>query len=676
MKRKLKIHYLFGGVLLFLSIAINKWTLNEILIFILDRQIDTIRIKALYSIQILSFLLGLSLFFLNDTKKYLESIRPQIKGIDLFFAACFLIPNVIFWLVAGYWLGLDIFSPFGLYCLAVKIVGSSLIFYSVFIFTSKIHMFFSVFFGIIYVLFVCVESVLVFFAHERFELKFLHMILGADFSMYLTWKTGISIPLILGCTFFFARRVSFIARRERLYVGCNFFVIALFLFFYPMLLSANVIYTIPFKSVERFINLDDVVLFQYIHDDPVARVIRVLLTSKKHYNKVTALSRNNLEVARKYNLFIKGQYKADKNFNRIIVVTAESLSSAYLHLGENSSLMPNYNSYLDKFPSCPDYKTTSTTTMNGLSVTWCSHPNASLLRNLGMVNSFVTELREDGWLTAFLRSDPENFENGIKHIANAGFSIHRGKNYYKRKYHKYISNWGVPDRFIYNEAVDFLDVHRNEKVYLQLLGADTHLPYGRDQYFDFEYPDPPEWIIGHPHENLLKSVFFHDYDTKIFIDNIIKRGLLDPHTLIVLTADHSLPIGMLRTDMKGFEHDLDSIPLIFITSENLPDFHKTLNSQVDLAPTLLSLAGVDSPKGYWGKNLFTHGVKSRIGRFKESIFVETTDMQYTININEPKNGEEKNTIELFNSILLNDTVSERQKNRSAGGLATEKHGRS
>ena len=82
-----------------------------------------------------------------------------------------------------------------------------------------------------------------------------------------------------------------------------------------------------------------------------------------------------------------------------------------------------------------------------------------------------------------------------------------------------------------------------------------------------DYPAAPDWIYETSFPELLESVYYHDYDIYRFIEKLKKENLLDDDTLVILTADHSMPIGMLSSKLEGFHTDLDPIPPYFYQQE-------------------------------------------------------------------------------------------------------------
>ena len=84
-------------------------------------------------------------------------------------------------------------------------------------------------------------------------------------------------------------------------------------------------------------------------------------------------------------------------------------------------------------------------------------------------------------------------------------------------------------------------------------------------------------------------------------------------------------------------------------------------SQVDLAPTILELAGLRSPWGYFGRSLLHKAKHSYFGILNEELTIRTDEQVETIAMNAPKDEEERNLISLLNTIFTKHHPLESKK---------------
>ncbi len=116
-------------------------------------------------------------------------------------------------------------------------------------------------------------------------------------------------------------------------------------------------------------------------------------------------------------------------------------------------------------------------------------------------------------------------------------------------------------------------------------------------------PDHPEVRrdIAQHYDNIHKM----DADTGALIDQLRADGLLDT-TIIIWSADHG--DGLPRAKRTVYDGGLQ-VPLIirFPDGRYAGAMDETLVSFVDVAPTILALAGVDAPAHWQGRDLFGDG---------------------------------------------------------------------
>ncbi|MCZ7586125.1 MAG: sulfatase [Deltaproteobacteria bacterium] len=126
-------------------------------------------------------------------------------------------------------------------------------------------------------------------------------------------------------------------------------------------------------------------------------------------------------------------------------------------------------------------------------------------------------------------------------------------------------------------------------------------------YFDphEKYLDHPEFAFGSAEIDLYdEEIASTDFHIGLLIDFMLEKGLFR-NTIIVLHADHGEEFGEhggSRHAMTLYE-EVVRVPLIIYVPERAPDRVKGLVSLVDVAPTLLSLAGVEIPSSFRGRTM-------------------------------------------------------------------------
>lgn len=302
--------------------------------------------------------------------------------------------------------------------------------------------------------------------------------------------------------------------------------------------------------------------------------------------------------------------------------------------------------------------TSGTPTLQGLTVTFDSHPNYNIQEPTGHRNSLPKILKKHGFKPVFIRSASKFFANENLVFQNMGFSeiIGREDFFADENLKKYIYGWGLEDRVLYEQVVDYIKKNKKEKLFVSILGTDTHPPAGQMKYLHLNYPSAPkiENIKDRATQLWLTSIDRMDFDIAGFIENLDKEGLFDDSTLIVISADHSCPLNNVTAKIPGHpRNNLAKMPLIFLSKRAFPeaDFSTRAN-QTDIAPTIAHILGIEKQAGWWGKSLFAADRKGKsIGFDKKFLYFSDDKSTKTINTEKPSDTFEKEILNLFNTVF-------------------------
>lgn len=149
---------------------------------------------------------------------------------------------------------------------------------------------------------------------------------------------------------------------------------------------------------------------------------------------------------------------------------------------------------------------------------------------------------------------------------------------------------------VYSNAANWLDHHGNERFFLWTHFYDPHSPY----------EPPKEWADRYPGRPYIGEIAYTDSVVGKLIAYLEEHGLRDK-TIILLTGDHGESLGEHGESTHAFfVYDATlHVPMIL----NLPN--QELKTRVilqqarsiDIAPTLLQLAGVPVPESIQGRSL-------------------------------------------------------------------------
>jgi len=306
-----------------------------------------------------------------------------------------------------------------------------------------------------------------------------------------------------------------------------------------------------------------------------------------------------------------------------------------------------------------NYFTAASPTLQALTATFSSHPNERLIRNGFHQNSIALILQRHGYHTVFLRSASKYYAGENIIFQQFGFRDIIAREYFS-KYPEnadYIYDWGVNDRIMLRKLIELMEEYKGKKLFVVVLGVDTHPPHGRAEYGfrKVDYPDTPESYkrFGRA-SDFMRSVKNHDHDLAMTFSEMKKKGLYSENTLVIATADHSCPYNNVIRHIPGVENtNLARIPLAFLTPAQLPEYDlNILSGQLDLAPTILHLLNIPVPPGYWGESLFSkRKIPQFIGQNRGTLEYRTEKDKFNVNVRK-RSKEYGDLTDLYNTIII------------------------
>lgn len=159
-----------------------------------------------------------------------------------------------------------------------------------------------------------------------------------------------------------------------------------------------------------------------------------------------------------------------------------------------------------------------------------------------------------------------------------------------------IGSWGARDIDTFTVASEWIKTRQTKPFLLTISTLDIHHPY-----------EPALRKPGVPNK-LLNTVYSTDAGFGLFWERFIKSEYKH-NTIVVVTADHALFPTADYLGVRGSEVSYyDNIPLMIYSP-----FHKsrmgttdaTRGTQLDIAPTLLQLLGLDSANSFMGLSLLS-----------------------------------------------------------------------
>lgn len=358
----------------------------------------------------------------------------------------------------------------------------------------------------------------------------------------------------------------------------------------------------------------------------------------KHYNKSTMVRKNDnkpLTVSKEeagaldsMGLLIRNRYEQKpqkSNFDRIVVVVLESTPRDYLHYYNPSIPLEAtkfFDNLLTQYPKVNKYYTSNMPTEEGLFATL----NSRICLDESE-SSVFSILKENGYKTYFIEAASKLFGN----LGTTWPKMYKmdtlltGESLQQR--YSGASGWGFHDDVLYKETIRLLKENRKNKVIVVTNSVDMHQPLAYCGIPDEELPQP----IRNSAYQTIKGLYWLDRSLEKFFLDLQSEGLFDENTLIVVTSDHNpQPGGEFKKLVKGDgSARLAPIPMVFVTKSSKFKIDETgYSSQIDFAPTLLSIVGIPPCRDFMGRDLTATrtGKDFALGMYYTKIYYRSHDL--------------------------------------------------
>jgi phosphoglycerol transferase MdoB-like AlkP superfamily enzyme len=281
----------------------------------------------------------------------------------------------------------------------------------------------------------------------------------------------------------------------------------------------------------------------------------------------------------------------------VVLVTVESLSAGFLgYFGNGDSLTPELDALIDESLFFENFYATGTRTVRGLEAVTLSlppTPGRAIVKRLGRETglwSLGGVLRDQGYDVEFLYGGYGYFDNMNAFFAGNGYDVYDRMDVPSEKV-GFENAWGMADEYLFNLALDRGDqaTEAGRPFFLHIMTTSNHRPYTY-----------PEGRIDVPSgTGRAGAVKYADWAIGDFLRHARDKPWFDD-TLFVILADHQASsAGRVQVPAQRY-----LIPMWFYSPGNIkPDIVSTLSSQIDVAPTLLSLLGFEYDSSAFGQDI-------------------------------------------------------------------------
>jgi phosphoglycerol transferase MdoB-like AlkP superfamily enzyme len=197
-------------------------------------------------------------------------------------------------------------------------------------------------------------------------------------------------------------------------------------------------------------------------------------------------------------------------------------------------------------------------------------------------------LGQQGYHTEFVYGGEAHFDNMRSFFTGNGFQ--NVVDIQQMRPH-FVGSWGASDEDLFDKSLERLDsLHASGKPFFSLIfTSSNHEP--------FEFPDGKIALHDGKKQTVNNAVKYADYALGKFI-RAAKQQDYWKDTVFLIVADHDNRVyGKALVPIKKFH-----IPGLILGADIQPRRISTIASQIDLAPTLLSLLGVSSTHPMIGRD--------------------------------------------------------------------------
>lgn len=280
----------------------------------------------------------------------------------------------------------------------------------------------------------------------------------------------------------------------------------------------------------------------------------------------------------------------------VMFIAVESLAASFMkEFGNKQNITPYLDELISQSLFFSNIYATGTRTIRGMEALTLSvpptpgysivkRPNNEHLFSIGKV------FHERDYDTKFIYGGYGYFDNMNYFFGNNYFDV-VDRTSFKREEYLMANIWGVDDESLFNKALSEADEsHRNGKKFFSfVMTTSNHRP--------FTYPDGRIDIPSHTSRE--GAVKYTDYAIHHFLQSAKKHSWFKD-TLFVVVADHGVG-GRGSTEIPM---ELYHIPFFVYSPLHIkPAKVDRLASQIDVAPTILSLLNFSYESKFFGKDI-------------------------------------------------------------------------
>jgi phosphoglycerol transferase MdoB-like AlkP superfamily enzyme len=280
----------------------------------------------------------------------------------------------------------------------------------------------------------------------------------------------------------------------------------------------------------------------------------------------------------------------------LVIILQESLGAGFSKKLGGLGLTPEWDRLMDQGLWFSQLYAAGTRSARGIEAVIAGFPpsaSRSVLK-LGLAQQrFVTLasiLKRAGYATEFIYGGESHFDNMAGFFLANGFDRVIDQNDYPNPLFR--GTWGVSDEDLYARLDAELSKPSERPKFILAFTSSNHSP--------FEFPDGRIELVDPQKNSVNNAVRYADHALGRFFDTARGRDYFD-NSYFLIVADHDTRVfGASLVPINKFH-----IPGVILGPDVQPREYSRPASQIDLAPTLLSLLGIATEHPMIGHDLLT-----------------------------------------------------------------------
>ncbi len=284
------------------------------------------------------------------------------------------------------------------------------------------------------------------------------------------------------------------------------------------------------------------------------------------------------------------------NRKNVVMVLMESMSARLMQAhGQKKPLTPFLDSLHLQSRSYSNFYSSGIHTNHGITATLYSFPtvlnrNAMKGTKIPRYVGLPDVLAKNGYLNMFFMTHESQYDNMNAFLRTNGFhEIYAQEDYPAGEV---VNSFGVPDKFLFAYALDKLNAKATtgKPFFSVILTISNHPPYIIPEDFKSRATQPEDQIVEYADQAI--ATFMRQAKRQPWYDN----------TIFIFLGDHGKIVGTPECEMpQSYNH----VPFIIHGKGIETQTITHLASQVDVAPTLLSMLGLSYTQNNFGIDLNT-----------------------------------------------------------------------